>query len=565
LPTPSRPHLTIHNRAKGHSAVAAAAYRLGMRLLDRRTDTWHDFTKRKLGQEIIAAMTVAPDGSPEWACDPDALWNNVEACEQRRDAQIARDYVVPIPRGLGDQWAAELARRLGRYISDTLKTPVSIGLHRDADTDLYGEPKPADKNGYHAHFLFPTRKILLEGEKRDPKDAVAADHGFGVKVAILPDYRTSSGIVREFHKQWDNLATELAAEVLGLASSDHRSFERSGTYRPPQPRRSWAAMVMEKKGVFTEQRDRTKQAFVASKAYQQVHADALAAQHAQAILDLDQTSTPPTEPVRSAGAQRTPSKRVKPQDVFAPGELAKELACARERGRLPEATMEDRFVAHASVPKNEAARQVLFSHWGLAGTIQSASRTVASLARRLRKHREMMAKGHEARIDRMYELDAAHRRRREAKDEAGAWLNAHNWRPRMGSVVFPDFGGLHGLSVLDDEIARQDQATYDLAVANRIMEVDVAYRANEERDLQIQHDLARTRLTLAVEQFVMLDRQAVPALMAVLSRERRSLVERLLPPLYEPAKRQRRSSRRSCRSTRVVATRAGDRAAGRGP
>lgn len=46
----ARPHLQTHSRSTGHSAVAGAAYRLGLRLLDERTGICHDFRKRKLGE-----------------------------------------------------------------------------------------------------------------------------------------------------------------------------------------------------------------------------------------------------------------------------------------------------------------------------------------------------------------------------------------------------------------------------------------------------------------------------------------------------------------------------------
>lgn len=84
----ARPHLQAHTRSSGHSA---AAYRLGLRLYDRRTGKWHDFRKRKLGEEIVRAVTVAPFGAPDWATDPDELWNRAEAVEKRKDAQVARE------------------------------------------------------------------------------------------------------------------------------------------------------------------------------------------------------------------------------------------------------------------------------------------------------------------------------------------------------------------------------------------------------------------------------------------------------------------------------------------
>lgn len=81
----ARPHLSVHSRSKSHSSVAGAAYRLGIKLFDERTKTWHDYRKRKIGEEIVRALTVAPVGAPAWATDPDVLWNAAESAEKRRD------------------------------------------------------------------------------------------------------------------------------------------------------------------------------------------------------------------------------------------------------------------------------------------------------------------------------------------------------------------------------------------------------------------------------------------------------------------------------------------------
>src|SRR6187402_1260107 len=139
----ARPHLETHRRGSGHSAVAGVAYRLGLRLLDRRTGIWHDYRKRQLGEEIVRALTIAPEGAPEWCTDPDELWNRCEAAEKRKDSQVARDYRIPIPLGLTDQQAGHMSEEMARFISRQLHTAVSLGLHRDSRIDALGAEKPA--------------------------------------------------------------------------------------------------------------------------------------------------------------------------------------------------------------------------------------------------------------------------------------------------------------------------------------------------------------------------------------------------------------------------------------
>lgn len=81
-------HFTTHtmSRANGHSAVAAAAYRSGSKLIDERTGEVFDFT-RKGG--VISAEIVTPEGVP--TPDRAALWNAAEAAEKRKDSRVARE------------------------------------------------------------------------------------------------------------------------------------------------------------------------------------------------------------------------------------------------------------------------------------------------------------------------------------------------------------------------------------------------------------------------------------------------------------------------------------------
>lgn len=172
----ARPHLEVHSRSNGHSAVAGAAYRLGLRLYDERAKVWHDYRKRGLGEEIVRALTIAPRGAPAWATDPAQLWNRVEQAEKRKDAQVARDYRIPIPFGLTDDQAGALSEEMARFICDELNTPVSMGLHRDADRDALGNVKPSSKQGFHAHLYFPTRPLTdaVEGDGKDGEKGVDA-------------------------------------------------------------------------------------------------------------------------------------------------------------------------------------------------------------------------------------------------------------------------------------------------------------------------------------------------------------------------------------------------------
>jgi hypothetical protein len=58
--------------------------------------------------------------------------------------------------------------------------------------------------------------------------------------------------------------------------------------------------------------------------------------------------------------------------------------------------------------------------------------------------------------------------------------------------------------------------------------------AQEESHLRVRHDRAQARLQVAVERFVALDHQAVPTLLAVLTTQGRTMVEKLVPTSPTP-------------------------------
>src|SRR3546814_20218144 len=86
------------SRGSGRSAVAAAAYRSGERLTDERLGKCHDYTRKS---DIEHREIMAPDRTPDWMLDRSRLWNGVEAVEKRKDAQLAREVEIHLPREIG--------------------------------------------------------------------------------------------------------------------------------------------------------------------------------------------------------------------------------------------------------------------------------------------------------------------------------------------------------------------------------------------------------------------------------------------------------------------------------
>ena len=182
----------VVSRSCGASAVAGAAYRSGECLTDERTGEEHDHRDR---DDLDATEILAPRDSPEWAQDRARLWNEVEAAEKRRDAQVAREIRVAIPRELSDG-----ARRALVY-DYAQRAFVDRGMV--ADVAFHGGQ---DGKNPHAHIMLTTRTISPEGFGQKNREWNKKEH------------------VTTWRKDWADSANRALARAGRDERIDHRTL-----------------------------------------------------------------------------------------------------------------------------------------------------------------------------------------------------------------------------------------------------------------------------------------------------------------------------------------------------
>ena len=99
---------TIIKRSKGMSVVKAAANMSAEKLYDARLDETFNFVSKQ--NSIINKGIIAPSKSPYWMKDREKLWNYVELCEKRTDAQLARKFGIALPNELTEKVNIELSK-----------------------------------------------------------------------------------------------------------------------------------------------------------------------------------------------------------------------------------------------------------------------------------------------------------------------------------------------------------------------------------------------------------------------------------------------------------------------
>ena len=228
-------HLCVKtiSRASGRSATAAAAYRAGCEIADQRTGEIHDYTRKR---GIEHTEMVLPPGAPRWATDRDQLWNAAEAAEKRKDARVAREYEVAIPKELTPEQGIELARDFAGALADRHRVAVDVAVHKDHPRTWDGTEK--DFEGYHAHLLTSTRQLGADG--------------FGVKTRELDDQKTGPEFVLLWRKAWEVTANRHLAMAGRAQRIDARSLQDQGIERDPTQHLGPSATALERRGIKTD-------------------------------------------------------------------------------------------------------------------------------------------------------------------------------------------------------------------------------------------------------------------------------------------------------------------------
>jgi Ti-type conjugative transfer relaxase TraA len=213
-------HVKVIGRKSGASAVASAAYRSGSRLRDERLDRSHDFSAKR---GVVHSEVMLPENAPQAWSDRERLWNDVEAFEIRKDAQLAREVEFAIPREMSEAQGIELARDFARGEFVDRGMIADLNVHWDMAED--GSPKP------HAHVMLTMR--------------AADENGFGPKAR---DWNRTE-MVERWRERWAVLANERLAELDIDARIDHRSLEAQGIALEPQSQIGAPAQRIEGEGI----------------------------------------------------------------------------------------------------------------------------------------------------------------------------------------------------------------------------------------------------------------------------------------------------------------------------
>ena len=245
--------VNIISRGKGKSAVASAAYISGEKIKNEWDGVTHDYTKK---QGVISKEIFLPDHAPEEYKHRKTLWNSVELFEKNSNAQLARNFIISLPKELSIE---ENKKMIEEYVQNNF---VKEGMI--VDLAIHDESRDGNQN-IHAHIMTIVRPINEDGTwgQKSKKEYILDEKGDKIlnkngkpktrKVELTT--WNDKGNVEKWRGNFSDLCNKYLERAGAEKRVDHRSFKRQGIKQIPTIHLGASASAMERKGIRTEKGD----------------------------------------------------------------------------------------------------------------------------------------------------------------------------------------------------------------------------------------------------------------------------------------------------------------------
>lgn len=235
-------HSSIISRGNGGSIIGTGAYNNRIRLKEDRTGKAYYYSARK---DILAKGILLPENAPQRLHDFQTFFEELNAAEKRKDAQLARGIIIALPNELSLKDQIALVEEFCRENFVSKGYAANYAVHsglldkKRIPKDIL--PVQEYKNNPHAHLIIPFRKVGEDGFSRTKLDSRVKDR----KQQLV-----------SLRKSWADIQNR-AFERLGLpVRVSHLSLKKQGIDRQPALHMGAVTMAQERKGRPTERGNR---------------------------------------------------------------------------------------------------------------------------------------------------------------------------------------------------------------------------------------------------------------------------------------------------------------------
>lgn len=244
------PHLEIRivQRSKGSSAVAGAAYQAGEKLFSEYDQKMKNYLYKK---EVVYTEVMLPTNAPPGYADRATLWNAAEEVEKQWNSQLARRFVIALPREAPTEMYPQMMQEYCREHFVSKGMCCDFAIH---------DPDPPGHNP-HCHIML-TMRAIDENGKWLPKSRKVYDLDENGERIRLPSGNWKSHKEdtvdwnEQYHaEEWRHGWELVQNKYLELAGSPERvnmrSYERQGLDKIPTVHMGAAVSALERKGIET--------------------------------------------------------------------------------------------------------------------------------------------------------------------------------------------------------------------------------------------------------------------------------------------------------------------------
>lgn len=225
------------SRSSGRSATASCAYRSGEKIVDRQTGEIHNYTKK---QGVIHTEIIPPKNVKVDEIEREDLWNLAEQAEKRKDARVAREFVIAIPHEISRERQIEVAKEFSKYLSDRYEVVADLAVHEPS--------KEGNDKNVHAHIMITTRKIAVDKESKaislTAKSALELSNSKRKSLGL----KTTQDDIKEIREAWAEIANRALKREGVKERIDHRSYEDQGQEQIPTKHEGVVVTEMRRKG-----------------------------------------------------------------------------------------------------------------------------------------------------------------------------------------------------------------------------------------------------------------------------------------------------------------------------
>ncbi|MGN5980686.1 MobQ family relaxase [Finegoldia magna] len=243
-------NISMISRGKSKSAVASAAYISCEKIKNEWDGEVHDYHNKK---GLLHSEIFLPEHVPKEFKDRSYLWNSVELNEKASNAQLARNFIIALPKELSFE---ENKKLITDFIQENF---VSKGMI--ADLAIH-DGNDEENNNIHAHIMTTLRPINEKGEwqAKSKKEYVLDEKGEKIKLKS-GNYKTrkieltdwnNKGNAEKWRKNFASLCNQYLEKNHQEKRVDHRSYKRQGIEEIPTIHMGASASALEKKGIETD-------------------------------------------------------------------------------------------------------------------------------------------------------------------------------------------------------------------------------------------------------------------------------------------------------------------------